>query len=265
MMTRLIETETDASLAQQELRALEDSRRPANLSADLPPCPCCEASAFDSPWRNLFDLQHNCDCIITHALAYESGLQRLWNARRHRERYLESLPARYRKYTFDALERHDQNARAFDALHDLEPGRTVFLFGNPGNGKTHLACATGFRLLERGSVVFWNVATLCATLRECVARDQPRPNLTSMDTLILDDLGKVKTSEFVYETLYACLEHRWSNERTTILTANHKPGVIADRLTPSSLDREAADAILSRLVAGLVLEVSGEDRREGRS
>jgi DNA replication protein DnaC len=254
-----------ADSTQKQLQDIGTSSSNIALSLELPRCPCCDAPAFEGAWRGLFDLQHNCDCIVTRPEVYESGLQRLWNARRHRARYLESLPARYRKYSFESLERHDQNAIAVDALAQLEPGRTAFLWGNPGNGKTHLACATGFGLLEHGSVVFWNVATLCATLRECVARDLPRPNLTAMDTLILDDLGKVKPSEFVYETLYACLEHRWSNERTTILTANHKPGVVADRLTPASLDREAADAILSRLVAGLVLEVGGEDRRDGRS
>jgi DNA replication protein DnaC len=98
-----------------------------------------------------------------------------------------------------------------------------------------------------------------------VAHDLPRPNLVAPGVLILDDLGKVKTSEFVYETLYACLESRWSNAKTTILTANHKPGVVADRLTPASLDREAADAILSRLIAGQVIEVKGMDEREGGS
>ena len=147
----------------------------------------------------------------------------------------------------------------------LERGRTLYLWGNPGNAKTHLACAIGFQALERESVVFWNVAALYAALRESVANDTPRPNLLTPGVLILDDLGKVKTSEFVYETLYACLESRWSNAKTTILTANHKPGIVADRLTPSSLDREASDAILSRLVAGRVIEIQGEDRREGQT
>ncbi len=90
-------------------------------------------------------------------------------------------------------------------------------------------------------------------------------NLITAGVLILDDLGKVKTSEFVYETLYACLEARWSNGKTTVFTANHKPGIVADRLTPASLDTEAADAILSRMIAGRVIEVSGTDRREGTS
>ncbi len=243
--------------------------RPVNTESsdmsDLPDCPCCDAPALDGAWRDLFDFQHDCACIAERPDEYEAGLQRLWDVRRRRRTYLESLPVRYRAYTFDALERRDGNAEAFDAGTHLAPGQMLYLWGNPGNGKSHLACAIGFRMLERASVVFWNVASLLARWRDCVAHDLPRPNLTAPGVLILDDLGKVKTSEFVYETLYACLEARWSNAKTTILTANHKPGVVADRLTPASLDREAADAILSRLIAGRVIEVKGKDEREGGS
>ncbi len=254
---------------QTVLEAQLERLRPANsvldTVSDLPPCPCCHAPAFGGAWRDLFDLQHDCACIVERTDEYEVGLQRLWDARNRQRTYLESLPSRYRAYRFDALERRDGNAEAFDAGTGLEPSQMLYLWGNPGNGKSHLACAIGFRLLESASVVFWNVAALLARLRDGVAHDLPRPNLTAPGVLILDDLGKVKTSEFVYETLYACLESRWSNAKTTILTANHKPGVVADRLTPASLDREAADAILSRLIAGRVIEVKGKDEREGGS
>jgi DNA replication protein DnaC len=240
------------------------SNRSSEISAALPACPVCGASAFQGEWHSIFDPHHACDCILEHAERYEAGVGRLWERRIRHGRYVETLPARYREYTFDTLEFTDGNAEALEVGMDLEPGRTLYLWGNPGNGKTHLACAIGFRGVERTTVVFWNMAALYARLRECIAHDLPRPNLTAPGVLILDDLGKVKTSEFVYETLYACLEARWSNARTTILTANHKPGVVADRLTPASLDREASDAILSRLVAGHVVAVAGEDRREGR-
>ena len=238
--------------------------RPLEISDLLPPCPCCGAPAFEGEWRGAFDLHHACDCILERAVGYEQSVQQLWNRRQRERRYLETLPTRYRTYTFGGFERTDGNTIALEVAAQLEAGRTLFLWGNPGNGKTHLACAIGFRALERGSVVFWNVAALYARLRECVAHDLPKPNLLAPSVLILDDLGKVKASEFVYETLYGCLEMRWSNAKTTILTANHKPGVVADRLTPASLDQQASDAILSRLVAGHVVEITDEDRREGR-
>jgi DNA replication protein DnaC len=234
-------------------------------SNELPACPCCGAAALEGRWKSAFDLQHQCNCILERASAYEVGIQRLWDKRKRCLNYLESLPTRYQNYTYDFLERTTGNAEGFDAGLTLELGQTLYLWGNPGNGKTHLACAIGFALLERTTVTFWNMANLYAVLRDCVARDVPRPNLIALGVLILDDLGKVKTSEFVYETLYACLEARWSNGKTTIFTANHKPGIVADRLTPASLDSEAADAILSRMIAGRVIEVSGTDRREGTS
>ena len=238
--------------------------RPREISDSLPACPCCGSPAYDGEWRGAFDLHHTCDCILERAVSYERGVQQLWERQQRERRYLETLPTRYRAYTFESFERTDGNTVPLEVAAQLEAGRTLFLWGNPGNGKTHLACAIGFRALERGSVVFWNVAALYGRLRECVAHDLLKPNLLAPSVLILDDLGKVKASEFVYETLYGCLESRWSNAKTTILTANHKPGVVADRLTPAILDQQASDAILSRLVAGHVVEITGEDRREGR-
>ena len=251
--------------------ALELPIRGSNISRlvtpsqTLPACPCCGALALEGLWRDPFDLEHDCRCFLEQTEHYEAGVQRLWRARTNRAAYLESLPKRYQTYTLEALRSHAGNRDAFEAVQQLELGSSLYLHGTPGNGKTHLAVALGFRLLEAGSVTFWNTARLYAVLRDCVAGNAPKPNLLSPKTLILDDLGKVKASEFVYETIYAALEGRWSEGRTTVFTANHKPGIVADRLTPASLDRESANAILSRLVAGRVIEVRGRDEREGRS
>ncbi len=239
--------------------------RLARAADALPECPCCGASALEGTWHNPFDLEHECRCFLEQPERYEAGGQRLWRARTNRTAYLESLPLRYQSYTLERLRSHTGNRDALEAVMQLELGSSLYLYGTPGNGKTHLAVALGFRLLEAGSVTFWNTARLYAVLRDCVAGNAPTPNLLAPKTLILDDLGKVKASEFVYETIYTALEGRWSEGRTTVFTANHKPGIVADRLTPASLDRESANAILSRLVAGRVIEVRGRDEREGRS
>ena len=121
--------------------------RPLEISGSLPLCPCCAAPAFEGEWRGAFDLHHACDCILERAVGYERGVQQLWEQRQRERRYLETLPTRYRAYTFGSFERTDGNTTALEVATQLEPGRTLFLWGNPGNGKTHLACAIGFRAL----------------------------------------------------------------------------------------------------------------------
>ncbi|HEX7038917.1 MAG TPA: ATP-binding protein [Trueperaceae bacterium] len=197
---------------------------------------------------------------------YYAGLRELQDewAAEQRERltqtFTERLPARYRRYTFDTLRRHPGNAAAIDAAKALQPGQNLYLWGPAGNGKTHLAVATGRRLAEAGHrVAFYGVVALFAQIRASFAPDgAPRPDLAFPDVLILDDLGKVKPTEFVYQEFYAALEARWANEKSTVFTANHRPSAAAEHLSP---DSESAAAILSRMASGVVVEVRGRDER----
>lgn len=178
--------------------------------------------------------------------------------RLHRH-YTEQLPSRYRAYTLDTLRRHPGNTAAIDAAENLKPGTNLYLWGAAGNGKTHLATATGHHLAAAGHrVTFWGVVELFNRIRGSFATNAERPNLETPEILILDDLGKIKPTEFVYETFYAAIEHRWANEKTTIFTANHRPSDAARHL---SIDSESAAAILSRMASGVVLEIRGRDER----
>jgi hypothetical protein len=81
--------------------------------------------------------------------------------------FLEMLPVRYRQYVRSPLRSTEGNRTALEGADDLEPGESLYLYGSPENGKTHLAVTTGFRLLEFGGVAFWNMARLYAHLRDC--------------------------------------------------------------------------------------------------
>ena len=197
---------------------------------------------------------------------YYTGLQQLIEESRREEAqrlaqdFTDRLPTRYRRYTLANLRRHTGNETAIDAARTLELGTNLYLWGPAGNGKTHLAIATGLHLAQAGHrVAFHGVVSLFTQIRASFAPDGgPRPNLELPDVLILDDLGKVKPTEFVYQEFYAALESRWAGEKTTIFTANHRPSAAAAHLAP---DPESAAAILSRMASGTVVEVRGRDER----
>lgn len=178
---------------------------------------------------------------------------------RNEAKYTDALPSRYRTYTLETLRQHPGNSAAIQAALSHQLGQNLYLWGPAGNGKTHLAVATGRRLAASGHrVTFWGVVELFNTLRASFGSGGERPNLDRPEILILDDLGKIKPTEFVYETFYGALEHRWANEKTTIFTANHRPSEAARHM---STDPESAAAILSRMASGTVVEVRGPDRR----
>lgn len=181
------------------------------------------------------------------------------NRTRITNRYIDALPSRYRNYTLDTLRRHPGNQAAINAATNLTLGANLYVWGPAGNGKTHLAVATGRHYATRGHHVrFWGVVELFNRLRNSFHTNEPRPDLERPEILILDDLGKIKPTEFVYETFYGALEHRWANEKTTIFTANHRPSETARHM---STDPESAAAILSRMASGTVVEIRGKDER----
>ena len=191
---------------------------------------------------------------------HRSGLAQFERERRERAalHYADRLPSRYRAYSFTTLRRHPGNQAAIAAAQSLNPTSNLYIWGPPGNGKTHLAVAAGRRFAEDGySVAFWGVVELFNRTRSSFAGGD-RPNLEAPDVLILDDLGKVKPTEFVYEVFYGALEYRWANEKAVVFTANHKPSAAAAQVAS---DSESAAAVLSRMASGTVVEVRGEDER----
>lgn len=174
-----------------------------------------------------------------------------------------NLPRRYRSCTFTNLREHAGNRAAIKAAKALPATENLFIHGDAGNGKTHLAIATGMKFAETGlHVEFWGIAELFATIRRSFNDNLvPTPNLLLADVLILDDIGKVKPSEWVTQEIYAALEGRWADERATILTANHDPLTVAESLTT---DSATVGAIVSRMSSGTTVHVTGLDERTSK-
>src|SRR3984885_8918150 len=155
----------------------------------------------------------------------------------------------------------------------------LLLIGPSGVGKTHLAVAALRRLTQKG------LHCLFCDYRELLKKIQnsynPSVQTTELDLLrpifetevvLLDDMGAVKPSEWVWDTVSLILNARYNEKLTTIITSNFLDGasVAVDRLDgPRRAGREETlgDRIGEHMLPPLfeicrLVLVNGKDYRQ---
>jgi len=143
----------------------------------------------------------------------------------------------------------------------VERGDNVLAFGLPGRGKTHLVCALGHELVQRGRRVLFTptfalVQRLLAAKRD-LRLEKDLTILDRFDAVILDDIGYVQQSREEMEVLFTFLAERYER-RSVIITSN---------LLFSEWDRIFKDpmttaAAIDRLVHhSVILEMTGPSVR----
>jgi len=186
--------------------------------------------------------------------------------RRRIERNVRSadLPSDKTLATLDRARLPTKIAKQLPALCEgafVERGDNLLAFGLPGRGKTHLVCAIGHELLQRGYRVLF-IATYALVQRLLVAKrelglEHELAVLDGFDAVILDDIGYVQQSRDEMEVLFTFLAERYER-RSVIITSN---------LVFSEWDRIFKDpmttaAAIDRLVHhSIVLEMTGKSLR----
>jgi DNA replication protein DnaC len=147
------------------------------------------------------------------------------------------IPPRYRRCDFENFLVYKENERLANAVAAVRRFAEKFphvpkglcLIGPHGIGKTHLAVAAMRTALGKGNqAIFYEVSDLLRLIRSTynpvikTAEMEVLQPLLSAQLLVLDDVGKEKTSEWVEETMTFIVNTRYNHRLTTVFTSNYE-------------------------------------------
>lgn len=171
-----------------------------------------------------------------------------------RGRFLERTFSNYLtpdERTAKAKETAMRYAQNFDNMGQKKNG--LFILGDIGVGKTHLAAAIANDLIQRG----WPV--ICMTMIDMLARIKATYDkreisegeilrvYETVPLLIIDDMGKEPPTDWGVSKIYTIINARYEGYKPTIVTSNYTDTELEKRLTPQNGDDMTARATVDRL------------------
>ncbi|MGC2194993.1 MAG: ATP-binding protein [Terriglobales bacterium] len=217
------------------------------VSAEV--CPLCDGTGWKSVLQEGDRRVTRCDCRL------KARAQTLLEAARIPTRYEHcELPS----FTTDFPGAHPSLALAhiaaarFAQEYDPGDGTGLLLIGKIGTGKTHLGVGIIKELiLTRGvSCLFYDYRELLKQIQnsynasvQTTELDVLRP-VFDTEVLFLDELGAVKPTEWVWDTVSLILNTRYNNNRTTIITTNFEDQAAAGVMISMSPTRAVREETL---------------------
>ena len=149
----------------------------------------------------------------------------------------------------------------------------MYVYGPPGNGKTHLAAAAANHLLAQGrAVLFVTAPELLAMIRDGFDSGQAEDLVglcqrvsfgpaQDRPWLVVDDLGTERLTDWAAEVLFRIFNARYVARAHTLVASNVRPEDLAEpRLRSRFLDA----ALCHRVPNGSDDYRQGKDRMEVR-
>jgi len=209
-----------------------------------------------------------CECEVKQ---YQEEKERL--ERKELDVYLESFfslsdAERYKDCSLDNFEPREGVKEGWEKVkqyienleENLKTGHSLFLFGDVGTGKSHLAFSIYNEAKKRHfSAIFNTVSNLMNRLdKALVSNKEAEFDLLELlkiaDLLVLDDLGVEVESKRSKERLYEIIGGRYNSRKTTVITTNLK--------TQEEMIRWLGARIFDRLLeSGTFIKFSGKSYR----
>ena len=175
--------------------------------------------------------------------------------------FLETVPVKFRSASFDAIRPTPEQKQIWSEVKiTWEDAKGLFISGNVGTGKTLLAVLCGRHLAESEKHVrFENMTSLLVKIQMSYGGGKivDYDECLNIDTLIIDDIGKERLTDWSGQIIYDIINTRTENLRRTIITSNFTPTQIIAKLGDNY-----GQAIVSRLAeACQFFELKGKDQR----
>jgi DNA replication protein DnaC len=192
-----------------------------------------------------------CKCVIQKQEDEIRAAEELKRKREIENKFsISALGERFEQSTFDAFKDRvgasEALVRCLDYSKKFEAynGTSLVIWGDPGNGKSHLAAAVAKELKSRGkTVVFQTVAALLERIRNTFNQNNRETEksvleaLYDCDLLVLDDIGAEKFSDWVLDVIFRIVDSRYRQMKPILYTSNFKPVELKERVGPRVYDR----------------------------
>lgn len=203
-------------------------------------------------------VQPRCNCEVRQKEKELRESEELMRKREIESRFsISNLGERFNQCTFEAFKARmgasevSERVLVYADHFEARNASSVVIWGNPGNGKSHLAAAAAKRIKERGNiVVFQSVPELLGRIKSTFDASNKETErqvmyaLTECDLLVLDDIGAENVTGWVLDVLFRIIDGRYRSMKPIFYTTNHRPQELAEKVGPRIFDRILETSII---------------------